>query len=91
MAVISTSIAVAILVLVSLIFQYGDNFHKDLTRIVSSRQIVKDRVYELTGNIWVQGKWILDPYWQQDGNKDSGLSNGAKVIRITSEVLYQLS
>ena len=71
-AILAGSIAVAVLVLVSLIYHYDDNHHAEVSNIVHSRQHLADRLYELTGNIWVRDQWIVDPKWQHIVNKTSG-------------------
>ena len=37
-------------------------------KLMHSRMLIRDRLYELTGNIWVGNKWIVDPSWQQIAN-----------------------
>ena len=73
-AILVGTIAVAVLVLVSLIYQYEDNHHVELFKIVQSRQHLAGRLYELTGNIWVKDQWIVDPKWQHIVNTPSSPS-----------------
>lgn len=67
--ILASMIAVAVLVLVSLIYQYKANYDADLTNVRHSRLHLKNRLYELTGNIWVVDQWIVDPKWQHIGNE----------------------
>jgi len=68
-AILASMIAVVVLVLVSLIYQYEDDHYTEVSSIVHSRKHIADRLYELTGNIWVIDQWIVDPKWQQGGNR----------------------
>ena len=64
MAVIATTTALAILVLVSLMFQYGDGQTRNIERIARSKVTVASRLYLLTGNIWTPKGWVVDPKWK---------------------------
>jgi len=80
-AVLASLIAIAVLVLVSLIYHYEDNqkrnlatllineknHHIEMINAVHSRQHLASRLYELTGNTWVKDKWVVDPNWVELG------------------------
>lgn len=62
--VLASTIAVVVLILVSLIYQYEDEHRINVEKTIHSRMHIADRLYELTGNIWVKDQWIVDPKWQ---------------------------
>jgi len=76
LAIMGTSLALACLVIVSVILgrkietaSPTNEVMRDLVSTKQSRIMVLSRLYETTGNIWDGDKWIVDPKWQQTANK----------------------
>jgi len=76
LAIMGTTLALACLVIVSVILgrkietaSLTNEVMSDLANTKQSRIMVLSRLYETTGNIWDGDKWIIDPKWQQTANK----------------------
>ena len=72
--VLSSTIAVVVLVLVSLIYQYAEKHHADMVKTIHARKHLESRLYEVSGNIWTPKGWVVDPKWQQNVNSTSSPS-----------------
>ena len=70
LAIAGVSLAIAVLVIVSLILhkKIDEVDTHSLLAVTCSKNHINSRLYELTGNIWVGNKWIVDPSWQQIAN-----------------------
>ena len=74
-AVVATCVAITVLVIASQMYFRGER----IDSLIDSRAHVLNRLYEVAGETWNPEtlQWVVDPKWQQDGNKGSGVSNDA--------------
>jgi hypothetical protein len=71
LAFMGTTLALACFVIVSVILMQkiddtatSPDLVSDLLNTQAAKQHLSNRLYELTGNVWVKDQWVVDPKWQ---------------------------
>jgi hypothetical protein len=71
LATMGTTLALACFVIVSVILMQkiddtatSPDLVSDLLNTQAAKQHLSNRLYELTGNVWIKDQWVVDPKWQ---------------------------
>jgi hypothetical protein len=71
LAFMGTTLALACFVIVSVILMQkiddtatSPDLVSDLLNTQAAKQHLSNRLYELTGNVWIKDQWVVDPKWQ---------------------------
>jgi hypothetical protein len=71
LAIMGTTLALACFVIVSVILMQkiddtatSPDLVSDLLNTQAAKQHLSNRLYELTGNVWIKDQWVVDPKWQ---------------------------